>query len=101
MSEPLGSPTADDWQEVRRRIRALEERLRRGRLTVPTYLAATVFFLVSARFTEAWGPAVTLAGMCLVAAWIMYGVRRRRMERLRGLEELSRALPEAEPDPET
>lgn len=87
------SPASDRWMEVRGKIDDLEAQLRQGRHTVPTYLAATLFFLASGFFTGAWAPALVLAVLCVAAAWITHRVRRTRVEQLRALEELERSLP--------
>lgn len=84
---------SDRWREVRRKIDRLEERLRRGRLTVPTYLTAGVFFLLSGLWTGSWAPAGVLAGLCLAAAWLTHRHRRARVLQLRALEALERSLP--------
>lgn len=92
---------SDRWLEVRRRIDDLEARLRRGRFTVPVYLAATVFFLVSGFLTGNWLPATVLAALCLIAAWITHRIRLTRKGQLRTLGELEASLPEegsAEPE---
>lgn len=87
-------PGPDRWMEVRRRIDDLEARLRRGRFTVPTYLAATVFFLASGFFTGSWAPALVLGVLCFGAAWVTHRIRRTRTEQLRKLRELEGSLPE-------
>lgn len=90
---------SDRWMDVRRRIDDLEARLRRGRFTVPTYLAATVFFLASGFSTGAWGPASVLAVLCLLAAWSSHRVRRTRLEQIRALHALDTSLPDEEGEP--
>lgn len=90
---------SDRWMDVRRRIDDLEGRLRRGRFTVPTYLAATVFFLASGFSTGAWGPASVLAVLSLVAAWTSHRVRRTRLEQIRALHALETSLPDEEAEP--
>lgn len=87
-----GSPE-DRWIEVRERIDDLEARLRRGRLTVPVYLTASLYFVGTGLWTGRWPPALTLAGVCLLAAWITHRARRRRSDQLRALEELEASLP--------
>jgi hypothetical protein len=84
-----------DLPEVRRSIEAFERRLRRGRLTVPAYASASLFFALTGFYTGAWTPALSMAALAALAGWVTHRLRRgwqTRMDALRELEKRVEAM---------
>lgn len=95
--EPLGpafswfaDPPPKDPFDLRCRIDDLKAKHRRGRLTVPTYAAGVIFFLVVGTVT-AEGiviPGLTMAVLCTLAVLGVGIFRRERRHRIEDMEAL-------------
>ena len=90
------SEVADEHRELLGRIDTLETKLRRGRLTVPAYGSASLYFVGMGFYTGSWGPALTMAALTALGGLITLRLRKGWQGRIEALHQLESKLREVE-----